>query len=77
MLRFRCMKSRQMFASVNANVDNHFNLERHLVDRKIFEGRRVAVPPFEWRQIEWRQIASWPASIKYLSLSWSLALALD
>jgi putative transposase len=66
------MKSRQMFASVNANVDNHFNLERHLVDRKIFEGRRVAVPPFEWRQI-----ASWPASIKYLSLSWSLALALD
>lgn len=72
MLRFRCMKSRQMIASVHANVDNHFNLERHLVDRKIFEGRRIAVPPFEWRQI-----ASWLASIKHPCLSWSLALALD
>jgi hypothetical protein len=30
------------------------------------------VPPFEWRQI-----ASWLASIKHPCLSWSLALALD
>jgi hypothetical protein len=34
MLRFRQMRSLQKFASVHANVHNHFNLERHLVDRK-------------------------------------------
>ena len=34
MLRFRQMKSLQKFVSVNANVDNHFNLERHLIDRQ-------------------------------------------
>jgi putative transposase len=31
MLRFRQMKSLQKFASVHANVHNHFNLERHPV----------------------------------------------
>ena len=30
MLRFRQMKSLQKFASVHANVHNHFNSERHL-----------------------------------------------
>src|ERR671910_124200 len=30
MLRFRQMKSLQKFASVHANVHNHFSLERHL-----------------------------------------------
>ena len=34
MLRFRQMKSLQKFASVHANVHNHFNLERHLIDRQ-------------------------------------------
>ena len=34
MLRFRQMKTLQKFASVHANVHNHFNHERHLVDRK-------------------------------------------
>jgi putative transposase len=34
MLRFRQMKSLQKFASVHANVHNHFNQERHLVDRQ-------------------------------------------
>ena len=33
MLRFRQMKSLQKFASVHANVHNHFNQERHLIDR--------------------------------------------
>jgi len=33
MNRFRRMKSLQKFASVHANVHNHFNQERHLVDR--------------------------------------------
>ena len=40
MLRFRRMKSLQKFASVHANVDNHFNLERHLLDRQTFKERR-------------------------------------
>jgi putative transposase len=44
------MKSLQKFASVHANVHNHFNLERHLVDRKTFKERRAAALP-DWRQI--------------------------
>jgi putative transposase len=31
---FRRMKALQKFASVRANVHNHFDLERHLVDRQ-------------------------------------------
>ncbi len=34
MLRFRQMKSLQKFASVHANVHNHFSSERHIVDRQ-------------------------------------------
>ena len=34
MLRFRQMKSLQKFALVHANVQNHFNLDRHLTDRQ-------------------------------------------
>ncbi|MEO5938837.1 MAG: IS6 family transposase [Sphingomonas sp.] len=37
MLRFRQMKTLQKFASVHANVHNHFNLERHLIDRQTFK----------------------------------------
>lgn len=33
MLRFRQMRSLQKFASVHANLHNHFSHERHLVDR--------------------------------------------
>lgn len=33
MLRFRQTKSLQKLASVHANVNNHFNLDRHLNDR--------------------------------------------
>lgn len=40
MLRFRRMKTLRKFASVHANVDNHFNLERHMVDRQTFKVRR-------------------------------------
>ena len=32
MLRFRQMRGLQKFASVHANVHNHFNLDRHLTD---------------------------------------------
>ena len=42
MSRFRRMKTLQKFASVHANVHNHFNLERHLVDRTTYKERRVA-----------------------------------
>jgi putative transposase len=42
MLRFRQMKSLQKFASVHANLHNHFNQERHLVDRKTYKLRRAA-----------------------------------
>ncbi|MCP3732926.1 IS6 family transposase [Sphingomonas sp. MG17] len=42
MLRFRRMKTLQKFASVHANVHNHFFLERHLVDRQTYKKRRSA-----------------------------------
>jgi len=42
MLRFRRKKTLQEFASVHANVHNHFNLERHLVDRQTYKDRRSA-----------------------------------
>lgn len=42
MQRFRQMKSLQKFASVHANVHNHFNQERHLVDRETYKARRSA-----------------------------------
>ena len=52
MLRFRRMKTLQKFASVHANVHNHFNLERHLVDRQTYRERRSAA------LVEWRNLAS-------------------
>jgi putative transposase len=48
MPRFRQMKSLQNFASVHANVYNHFNLERHLVDRQTYKTRRLAALA-EWQ----------------------------
>ena len=50
MLRFRQMKSLQKFASVHANVHNHFNQERHLVDRQTFKARRSAALA-EWQSV--------------------------
>ena len=50
MLRFRRMRSLQMFASVHSSVHNHFNLERHLYRREDFkEGRATALA--EWRRL--------------------------
>ncbi|KRA79784.1 IS6 family transposase [Altererythrobacter sp. Root672] len=48
MLRFRRMKSLQKFASVHANVYNHFSQERHLVDRQTYKARRSAALA-EWQ----------------------------
>ncbi|WP_326525743.1 IS6 family transposase [Sphingomonas sp.] len=45
MLRFRRMTSLQKFAWVHANAHNHFNLERHLLDRQTYKDRRSAAPP--------------------------------
>src|SRR6478752_4989305 len=50
MLRFRQMKSLQEFASVHANVHNHFNLEPHLVDRETYKTRRSAALA-EWQNL--------------------------
>ena len=50
MLRFRRMKTLQKFASVHANVDNHFSLERHIVDRQTFKERRSAALP-QWQTL--------------------------
>lgn len=50
MLRFRQMKSLRKFATVHANAHNHFNVERHLVDRQTFKSRRSAALA-EWRNL--------------------------
>lgn len=42
MQRFRRMKTLQKFSSVHAQVHNHFNQERHLVDRQTYKRRRSA-----------------------------------
>jgi putative transposase len=50
MLRFRRMRSLQLFAAVHSSVHNHFNLERHLNDRNWFkESRQTALE--EWRDL--------------------------
>ena len=50
MLRFRRMKSLQKFASVHASLHNHFNSERHLVDRQTYKIRRSAALA-EWQSL--------------------------
>ena len=49
-LRFRRMKSLQKFASVHASMHNHFNQERHLVDRPTYKIRRSAALA-EWQSL--------------------------
>ena len=41
---FRRMKTLQKFASIHAKVYNHFNLERHLIDRETYKERLSAAP---------------------------------
>ena len=48
MLQFRRMKTLQKFASVHANISNHFSAERHLVDRQTYKQRRAAALA-EWQ----------------------------
>jgi len=50
MQRFRRMKSLQKFVSVHASFHNHFNSERHLVNRQTFKiNRSVALA--EWQSL--------------------------
>lgn len=58
MLRFWQMKSLQKFASVHANVHNHFNLERHPVERETCKACRSAA------LVEWQILMAEPRAIK-------------
>ena len=46
------MSTLQKFTSVHAALHNHFNHERHLIDRNTFKNRRTAA------MMEWRILAS-------------------
>jgi putative transposase len=48
--RFRGMKTVQKSSSIHAQVHNHFNQERHLVDRDVYKHRRSAALA-EWRTL--------------------------
>ena len=50
MQRFRSMKALQKFSSIHAQVDNHFNQERHLDNRHVYNHRRSAALA-EWRTL--------------------------
>ena len=50
MLRFRQMKTLQKFVSIHASFHNHFNSERHLVNRQAYKIRRSAVLA-EWQNL--------------------------
>ena len=50
MQRFRRMKSLQKFTSVHASISNHFNSERHLIDRETYKARRSAALA-EWQTL--------------------------
>jgi len=50
MQRFRQMKSLQKFTAVHGSVYNHFNQERHLVDRQTCKLRHSTALA-EWRNL--------------------------
>jgi putative transposase len=50
MQRFRSMRTLQKFSSAHAQVHNHFNQERHLVTRHVYEHRRSAALA-EWHAL--------------------------
>lgn len=50
MSRFRRMKTLQKFASVHANVHNHFNSDPHLIDRQTYKANRSAALA-EWQNL--------------------------
>jgi len=50
MQRFRQTKTLQKFASIHANVHNHFNAQRHLIDRQTYKASRSAALA-EWQNL--------------------------
>ena len=50
MLKFRRMQTLQKFASVHGSVHNHFNQERHLINREDYKQRRSQALA-EWRAV--------------------------
>ena len=50
MLKFRRTKALHKFVAVYGQIHNHFNLERHLARREIYEHRRSATLA-EWRAV--------------------------
>ena len=50
MLRFRQTKTLQKFTSIHASIYNHFNTERHLVDRQTYKTSRSAALA-EWQNL--------------------------
>jgi len=60
------MKTLQKFASVHANVYNHFSLERHLIDRQAYRERRSAA------LAGWQGLASQAAAFKVPGASWEI-----
>jgi putative transposase len=50
MSKFRDIKTRQKFASIQASIHNHFNHERHLISRRNFKGKR------ETAIVEWQRL---------------------
>ena len=53
MLRFRQMTTLRNFVSLHANIHNHFNLERHLIDRETYRTRHSAA------LAKWQMLATW------------------
>ena len=50
MLRFRRTSTLRKFVSVHASFHNHFNSERHLIDRETYKTRRSAALT-EWQSL--------------------------
>jgi putative transposase len=50
MAKFRDVKTLQKFVSVHASIHNHFNLDRHLIDRNCFKKNRSAALT-EWSKV--------------------------
>ena len=50
MSKFRDVKTLQKFASAHASIFNHFNFDRHLVNRETFRQNRSAALA-EWREV--------------------------
>ena len=49
-LKFRSTKTLQKFVAVHGQIHNHFNSERHLINREIYKQRRSAALA-EWRTV--------------------------